>query len=88
MSIENEIKRIERRIKFNLKKMSAQVQEIKKRTLKVEALLDLSGGQDFYGAVQHMNCINRASENLNQMYLEIGKMRVELSHLRLELEQA
>lgn len=88
MNIENEIKRIERRIKFNLRRMREQVRLIKMRAPKVEALIDCDEGQMRIGAVVHMNLINRASESYNQMYQEVGELRVRLSHLRLELEAA
>lgn len=88
MTIEKEIKRIERRIKFNLRRMREHVSLIKGRASKVEALIDHDEGQMRIGAVVHMNIINRASESYNKMYQENGELRVRLSHLRLELEAA
>ena len=88
MTIENEIKRIERRIKFNLCKMKEQMRLIKMRAEKAEALIDCDEGWLQAIAVVHMNCLNRASESYNQMYQEVGELRVRLSHLRLELEAA
>ena len=88
MTIGNEIKRIERRIKFNLCKMKEQVRLIKIYAEKVQASIDCDEGWLQEIAVVHMNCLNRASENYNQMYQETGELRVRLSHLRLELEAA
>ena len=88
MTIEKEIKRIERRIKFNLNIMREQVRLIKMRAPKVEALLDCDGGQMFYTARVHMNLINNSVETYNKMYLDTGELRVRLSRLRLKLEAA
>ncbi len=88
MDIQKEIKRTERRIKFNLCKMKEQVQRIKRHVPKVEALLGCDGGEMFYTARVHVNLINSAVEEYNRIYLETGELNVKLSRLRLKLAAA